>query len=208
MEKRWLLTGNVSHLPGRNADAGGAAPEQELQIIVRYLSRAGRSAGAGSEHGPLGRALVFRPWSVRSLHVVGESQLATEFRRLITTGAVSGWALHPVSARRTPLRVLAGPLHSLSGSNRFYNLLEREGFAYVEEVAATPEGCLLELRNAGPRFIATLRRVIADLESAGDRAGTDRLPGRKTCLTDGGLVLWLDRRPGRGRDGHARHDVR
>jgi Sigma-70, region 4 len=108
---------------------------------------------------------------------VGDSPIANEFRRLITAGAVPGWDLHPVPARRTPLYMLAGPLHRLSGSNRFYNLLEREGFACVEEVAATPEGCLLELRNSGPRFIAAVRQVIADLESAGAEAGTVSLPG-------------------------------
>jgi hypothetical protein len=56
----------------------------------------------------------------------------------------------PGASGRTPLHVLAGPLHQLSGSDRFCNLLERNGFAYVEEVAATPEACWFELRNCGP----------------------------------------------------------
>lgn len=71
--------------------------------------------------------------------------------------------------------MLAGPLHRLSGSNRFYNLLEREGFAYVEEVAVTPEGCLLEFRNSGPRFIMAVRQVIADLGFGGAEARMGRL---------------------------------
>ena len=103
--------------------------------------------------------------------------MTVEFRRLIEAGAVPGWELHPVPSGRTPLHVLAGPLHRLSGSYRFYNLLEREGFVYVEEVAVTSEACLLELRNSGPRFIAAVRQVIADLESAGAGAGTESLPG-------------------------------
>ncbi len=80
-------------------------------------------------------------------------------------------------AGRTPLHVLAGPLHRLSGSNRFYNLLEREGFAYVEEVAATPDGCLLELRNSGMKFIAAVRQVLADLEPGGASATSGSRPG-------------------------------
>ena len=156
--------------PGRDE-----TPGQKLQAVVSHLSRAAvDSAHAGSKYEPLGGVLVFRP-AARSLHVVGDSPLAAEFRRLVAAGAVPGWDLHPVPAGRTPLHVLGGPLHRLSGSNRFYNLLEREGFAYVEEVAVTPEGCLLEFRNSGPRFIAAVRQVIADLGFGGAEARTGRL---------------------------------
>ena len=150
-------------------------PEQKLQAVVSRLAhKTEGSARAGSKDTPLGQALVFRP-AARSLHVVGDSPLAAEFRRLVTAGAVPGWNLHPVPAGRTPLRVLTEPLHRLSGSNRIYNLLEREGFACVEEVAVTPEGCLLEVRNSGPRFIAAVRQVIADLGFEGEEARTARL---------------------------------
>jgi len=150
-------------------------PEQKLQAVVGELSHAGGSpAYAGSKYEPLGRALVFR-LAARSLHVVGDSPLAAEFRRLVTAGTVPGWNLHPVPAGRTPLRVLAGPLHRLSGHNRFYNLLEREGFGYVEEVAVTPEACLLEFRNSGPRFITAVRQVLADLGFDDEQTGTGRL---------------------------------
>jgi hypothetical protein len=149
-------------LPGD--DSGDSQPpEQELQAIAESLTRAGcLSASAGSKYDPVGRALVFRPWPARSLHVVGDSPLADEFRRLLAAGAVPGWELHPVPGGRTALQVLAGPLHRLSGSVRFYNLLEREGFAWAEEVAATPDGCLLGLRNSGMKFIAAVRQVLAD----------------------------------------------
>ena len=149
----------------RSGTAAGESetPEQMLHAVVGQLSHAMESSAyAGSKYEPLGRALVFR-LTARSLHVVGDSPLAAEFRRLVTAGAVPGWDLHPEPAGRTPLHVLAGPLHRLSGSNRFYNLLEREGFGYVEEVAVTPEVCLLEFRNSGPRFITAVRQVIADL---------------------------------------------
>jgi hypothetical protein len=119
---------------------------------------------------PLGSVLVFRPWPARSLHVVGESPLAGEFRRLVTAGAVPGWELHPVSPGCTRLEVLAGPLLRRTGSRRFCNILERHGFAYVEEVAATPDECLLELRNSGPRLIAAARAVISELGPEDDTA--------------------------------------
>ncbi len=80
-------------------------------------------------------------------------------------------------AGHTPLYVLAGPLHRLPGSDRFYNLLERNGFASVEEVAATPESCWFELRNCGTRFIAAVRQVIAELQPDDTQAKTGSFPG-------------------------------
>jgi hypothetical protein len=96
-------------------------------------------------------------------------------------GAAPGWELHPVPGGRTALHVLAAPLYRLSGQPRFYNLLDRAGFAWVEEVAATPEICLLELRNSGPKFIAAMRRAISELgidDAAGrpDGAGEHQDP--------------------------------
>jgi len=160
-----MVTGPVNHsyaVPPGTGVAGGQVPEEQLRAVVACLSRGlERSASAGS--GPLGSVLVFRPWPARSLHVVGQSLLAGEFRRLITSGAVPGWDLSPVPPGRTGLEVLAGPLLRRTGSRRFYNILERHGFAYVEEVAAIPDACLLELRNSGPRLVAAVRAVIGEL---------------------------------------------
>jgi hypothetical protein len=161
--------------PGRR-DRG--TPEQQLrQVISALTGPAEMSAAAGWDDEPLGRALVFRPWPARLLHVVGDSPLAAEFRRLITAGAVPGWDLHPMPAGHTPLYALAGPLHRLSGSHRFYNLLERNGFASVEEVAAMPEACWFELRNCGTRFIAAVRQVIAELQPGDAQAKAGSVPG-------------------------------
>src|SRR6266498_2836075 len=146
--------------------------EEHLRTVVARLSQSVElSASAGADSEPLGSVLVFRPWPARSLHVVGESPLAGEFRRLVTAGAVPGWQLHPVPPGRTPLEALAGPLLRRTGSRRFYNILERHGFAYVEDVAATPDECLLELRNSGPRLIAAVRAVISELGPEDDTAG-------------------------------------
>jgi Sigma-70, region 4 len=176
-------------------DDGSQAPEGRLRAITESLTHTGNlSASTGSKYEPGGRALVFRAWPTRSLHVVGDSPLAAEFRRLLTAGVVPGWDLHPVPAGRTPVHVLAGPLHRLSGSVRFYNLLDREGFAFVEEVAATPDGCLLALRNSGTKLIAAVRQVLADrgFSGAPDTPGSSPAPdnpGQDPCgpAGDGGL---------------------
>jgi Sigma-70, region 4 len=158
----------AAQLQRHGADpAESQTPEEQLREVVDRLAMCPeRSAWAGADWEPLGSVLVFRPRPARSLHVVGQSLLAGEFRRLIAAGTVPGWYLHPVPPSRTPLDVLAGPLLHRSGSMRFYNILERNGFACVEEVAATPDACLLELRNSGRRLVATVRAVISDLGSA------------------------------------------
>jgi Sigma-70, region 4 len=155
------------HASSAPVDRGDSVTaEQHLRIVISGLTGSGEvSAMAGWGEEPLGRVLVFRLWPARVLHVVGDSPLAAEFRRLLTAGAAPGWDLHPVPAGHTPLHVLAGPLHQLSGSDRFYNVLERNGFATVEEVAATPETGWSELRNCGTRFIDVLRQAIAGLHA-------------------------------------------
>lgn len=171
--------GSAAQLPRLRGGVGHAerqAPEDRLRSVVAHLSEGfNLSASDGTARDPLGRVLVFRPRPGRSLHVVGRSPLAEEFRRLLTTGVVPGWTLHPVPPGRTPLDVLVAPLLRRCGHMRFYNLLEREGFASVEEVAATPDECLLELRNSGPKLITTVRAVISERRPAASRvsaAGT------------------------------------
>jgi Sigma-70, region 4 len=173
------------------ADRGeNVTPEQHLRMIVRELAGSGQtSAVAGWDEEPPGRVLVFRSWPARVLHVVGDSPLAAEFRRLVTAGAAPGWDLHPVPAGRTPLHVLAGPLHQLTGSDRFYNLLERNGFACVEEVAATPETCWFDLRNCGTRFIAAVRQAIGELHLGDVPVTASSFPGHGgTCTAADGPV--------------------
>ena len=139
----------------------GESPEQVLHAVIGELSR--QLACHAGWNSRLGRALIFRAWPLRALHVVGGTPMAEALRELIAAGAAPGWELHPVPGGRTALHVLAVPLYRLSGQQRFYNLLDREGFAWAEEVAATPDVCLLELRNSGPKFIAALRRAISEL---------------------------------------------
>ncbi|MGH3188907.1 MAG: hypothetical protein ACRDPY_09930 [Streptosporangiaceae bacterium] len=97
----------------------------------------------------------------------------------MTTGGAASFrcpscdGLHAVDGGRTPLQEIAMPLLALTGQERFYNILDRAGFGYVEEVTATPDTCLLELRNIGPKLIATVRYVIASLDSGGTGAQAD-----------------------------------
>jgi hypothetical protein len=175
---------------------GGESALDALRSAVRELSSPRQRLWypARLRSGELGTAEVFRAWPARSLHVVGASALAGELRRLIAAGEEPGWELHPVPGGRTPLHALAAPLLRLSGSNRYFNLLDRSGFAYVEEIAATPDECLLDLRNSGLKFLAAVRQVISDLapETAaaeghaatdGRESGCHRLP----VLTPGTL---------------------
>jgi hypothetical protein len=110
------------------------------------------------------------------MHVVGASPLAAELRRLLTSGAEPGWELHPVPVGRTPLEVLAGPLRRRSGNGRFFNLLDRSGFAYVEEVIATPDECLRDLGNGGPGLVAAVRQVIGELAPGTASPADGRVP--------------------------------
>ena len=141
-----------------------ATPGDALRNAIRELSIERRlSCRVALRSGKLGTADIFRPAHARSLHVVGASRLADELRKLIETGEGPGWQLHPVPDGRTPVQALVVPLRGLSGSNRFFNLLDRSGFCYVEEIAATPDECLLELYHGGPKFLATVRQAISDL---------------------------------------------
>lgn len=112
----------------------------------------------------LGEAMLFRTGD-RSVHVVGDSQVATEARQALGAGDVPGWSLHPVRGSRTPLQELRTALPT-----RTYRVLSRSGFSTVEEVEATPDAGLRRLRGAGDKLIGGLRAAIADL--AGATAGS------------------------------------
>src|SRR5712692_10256902 len=175
----------VHGFPGQPGDQEGhgvsESPEDVLTTVVSDLSRQLACHVGGNPR--LGRALVFRAWPLRSLHAVGGTPMAEALRELIAAGAAPGWELHPVPGGRTALQVLAAPLYRLSGQQRFYNLLDRAGFAWTEEVAATPEVCLLELRISGPKFITAVRRALSELGVDGasaspGSAGERRDPGQ------------------------------
>jgi hypothetical protein len=139
------------------------SPAEALTRVTAAFAAGGDGwVQAGSRGGPQGEAQVCVVGR-RYLHVVGMSPMASRLRELVAIGAAPGWALHPVPRGRTPVGRLAEPLLAVSGSARFYNLLVREGFATVEEVAATPDDYLLLLRQVGPAMVAAVRQVLGDL---------------------------------------------
>ena len=178
--------------------------EQALQETIRYLSTSPvqLSCCAGLRSGELGGALVFRIHPARSLLIIGATAMAAELRRLTAAGAAPGWDLHPVPDGHTPLHALAAPLLLLSGSNRYYNLLDRSGFAYVEEVAAAPDICLLGLRNAGTRFVATVRQATRELDPA--PAAPGHIPRSWLTIRNSGIIQSLRRGLIRLKDGAGR----
>lgn len=144
---------------------GGESALDALRSLAREFASPRQPLWCPASLRPVasGTAQVFRVRPGQSMHVVGANPLAAELRRLLTAGAEPGWELHPVPGGRTPLHTLAAPLRHLSGNGRFYNLLDRSGFASVEEVAATPDECLMYLRNGGPGLVAAVRQAISQL---------------------------------------------
>jgi hypothetical protein len=94
------------------------------------------------------------------------------FRRLVAAGAAPGWDLHPVPSRRTPLHQLAGPLHRLSGSNRFYNQV----LADLDSPAKRPERTACQLLAAPVRPPTARYRPPAGPRRPGHVAGITEVP--------------------------------
>lgn len=109
------------------------------------------------EHGP---ASFFRISGTNSLHIVGAGPIVAQCRRLVAEGAVPGWRLHPARASHTPLADVNREMERVTGSARIGNVLARVGFRTIEEVEATPDDCLLNLPNSGPRSVQRLRQFI------------------------------------------------
>ncbi len=140
-------------------DPIGMSPEAALWEVLREFDDHAYScysaiAWVPPDNGTGGRAIVFRrPRHV--LHVIGTSKLAEHFRELLRDG-VAGWTLHPMPATQTLLEVAESTL-----GPRAYKLLAREGFTTLEELAATPDEALLELRNLGSKSLDAIHHAVA-----------------------------------------------
>ena len=106
-----------------------------------------------AQDGDSGRALVFRR-EQRRLHVVGSTPVADRVRELLGAG-FTGWGLYPVQDGWTLLEI-AEPILG----HRAYNLLTREGFTTIEELAATPDAGLLDLRNLGAKSLTAIHDAV------------------------------------------------
>lgn len=145
-------------------DPVDVGPEDALREVLREFedhaySCYSATAWVRPDDGTGGRAIVFRR-PRRVVHVLGTSKLAECFRELLRDG-VAGWTLHPMPATRTLLEVAEPTL-----GHRTYNLLTREGFSTLEELAATPDEALLELRNLGPKSLDAIHHVVAAYSDA------------------------------------------
>lgn len=139
--------------------AGDELPDALFQILSQFGTRKHASHIVDTRtpgHRRPDAALMFAI-APGIVHVVGSSPLAEQIRGTLSGGAVTGWRLHPLPDNTTPLHTLRPRLES-----RFYNLLDRNGFTSVEEAIAAPDAALLQLRHAGPRFVAALRGLAGE----------------------------------------------
>jgi hypothetical protein len=157
------------------------SPEQEAsRIAAAFETTPGRGARwqiAGGSESAFGVARVCRAWPTRALHVIGTSEMAAQLRAIYGADKVTGWTLHPMPDTRTPLHTVRQKLIELGGgTGRVYTVLDRVGFALVEEVSACPDAELLDIRTIGTRMLAIVRAVMPyigadvdnNLPSAGD----------------------------------------
>lgn len=102
-------------------------------------------------HVPNGALAVRCPG--RRVLVVGRDPLAHELRALLRDSC-AGWELLPLPERQILLEVVEPML-----GHRAYNMLTRQGFRTVDEVAATPDPALLNIRNLGTKSLAAIHDV-------------------------------------------------
>jgi len=72
------------------------------------------------------------------------------------------------------------------GATRCFNLLWRYDFATVEDLAATPDDCLLQIYQAGPKMVAAVRQVLRDL---GWDSPTVAHPGAGDAVTERRVLM-------------------
>ena len=164
----------------RSSGSGdGATPEQQLRAVISALARSGRGVryrlpGRRTSRWGVrwcsgrGRPAPCMSWVTARLH--GSS------RRLLTAGTVPGWDLHPGPAGRTPLHVLAGPLHRLSGSSGSTTCWNGTGSRSSRKSPPCRRSAWFELRNCGTRFIAAVRQVVAGLPPGDAQTDNRHLP--------------------------------
>ncbi|MFI1919309.1 AAA family ATPase [Nocardia sp. NPDC020380] len=140
-DRRWndlkILTDAIGHF------------EADPHLVHHYW----RSRGDGE--------VVFLRFPGRQvLHVLGRGVVAAECLRLLADSAVKDWRLQPMAEGATPLQPMAAEFHRLTGTVHEFNMLMRAGFTTVEELAATPDGCLRSLPNSGAMPLARIREFL------------------------------------------------
>jgi hypothetical protein len=92
-----------------------------------------------------------------TLLVIGLTPLADQARRLLADGVLPSWRPHELPATRTSVSTLKSLLNT-----QMYNVLLSHQFATVEEVAAVPAPSWPEFHHVGDKFVAALKRALAD----------------------------------------------
>ena len=122
--------------------------------------------------GPASAAVVRQN---RRLLVLGRSMLARHLRHRLQMGQLGGWDLQPVDMGATPLAVIAQALRDDTGSNRFYNILQKADFGTLQEVDACPDECLGAILNSGPQLVRAVRKHVGAVLGAVPESTPDRL---------------------------------
>ena len=141
-----------------NPQAAGTTLDAALARVLDGIDQFQRCATLTAPDMPLeaqprGKALLIAlsPGTVR---VIGAGELAQTLRSRLDDG-FHGWRTPLPPASRTPLYTLRGHLPP-----KTYNLLDRNGFATVEELRDIPDNAWLELRGAGQAFLDTLHHLL------------------------------------------------
>jgi len=173
--------------------AGGSALEALTRLVPRFLSprtRACHVFADGGEDVADAETLLFGLVDVRNVHVVGSSWLARQMRDLLRAGRVAGWGLHELPETTTSVYALFPYL-----PNATITILEKYPFATVEEIVATPDEGLRDLRRLGATGVAAIRAACAHPEVAEfSTPALDRaVPARMSAYEDRLLPAYRDR---------------
>ena len=183
--------------------SAGEDLSEALSTLLAHFSRTSNDATAvlihreAEDHGY--DSALFFTIDPGHVHVVGLSPLDAQVRRLLGDG-FNGWHLYTLPPTRTPLHTVRGRLAS-----RFYNVLERNGFASLEEIAVVPPAGWREINHVGARFLEALDAVMpATIDRAASSVkwvvsqmeGTLRTAARRPNPGSAAAIPLLRRAPG------------
>lgn len=132
-----------------------ATPESALHWVLRILAESPSAASARvwMPDAPSNGVHLYPLEPRGEVLVVGDSPLADLAREQLP---LHGWLVRPRPGRATPLIELRPHL-----SSRTFNILAREGFTTVEQLAALPDRTLLSVRHFGVPTLESVRRALA-----------------------------------------------
>ena len=136
-----------------------ASPDSALRWVLRILAESPSAASARVwvSDDP-GSGVHLYPLDPRGdVLVVGDSPLADLAREQLPQ---HGWRIRPMPQPGTPLIELRPHL-----SARTFNILAREGFTIVEQVAELPDRTFFSFRHLGVPTLESVRRALATVRT-------------------------------------------